>query len=123
LRGGATASMVALLAPRPSETAIVAGSNILGGWTYQLPDLILATLMYVLAARILLGLIVAPESSSLPWRLVRRVSDPFVAMLRPVTPKAVPPSLLWLFGVVWLFWLRSGLLYLFLRLSSVPPAS
>jgi hypothetical protein len=51
------------------------------------------------------------------------VSDPFVAILRPVTPKAVPPLLLWLFGVAWLFWLRSGLLYLFLRLSSVPAAS
>jgi hypothetical protein len=30
---------------------------------------------------------------------------------------------LWLFGVVWLFWLRVGLLYLFLRLEVLPTAS
>ena len=37
-----------------------------------------------------------------------------------MTPKAAAPVVVWLFGVVWLFWLRVGLLYLFLLLGAVP---
>ena len=40
-----------------------------------------------------------------------------------VTPKAVAPVVLWLFGVVWLFWLRVALLYIFLFFGLVPKAS
>jgi YggT family protein len=37
-----------------------------------------------------------------------------------VTPKAAAPVVIWLFGVVWLFWLRIGLLHLFLVLGALP---
>ena len=43
-----------------------------------------------------------------------------VALVALVTPKAAIPVVVWLFGVVWLFWLRIGLLYLFLILGAVP---
>ena len=39
-------------------------------------------------------------------------------MVALATPKAAAPVLVWLFGVVWLFWLRVGLLYLFLALGA-----
>ena len=37
-----------------------------------------------------------------------------------MTPKAAAPVVVWLFGVVWLFWLRVGLLYLFLMHGAAP---
>jgi YggT family protein len=37
-----------------------------------------------------------------------------------VTPKATAPVVLWLFGVVWLFWLRVGLLFLYLSFGVLP---
>jgi YggT family protein len=37
-----------------------------------------------------------------------------------VTPRAAAPVVIWLLGFVWLFWLRVGLLYLFLVLGAVP---
>jgi len=41
-----------------------------------------------------------------------------VAVISLVTPKAAAPVVVWLFGVVWLFWLRVGLLYLFLAMGA-----
>ena len=40
------------------------------------------------------------------WRFFCRITDPVVALVAFVTPKAAAPVVLWLFGVVWLFWLR-----------------
>ena len=54
------------------------------------------------------------------WRFFCRLTDPVVALVSLATPRAAAPVVLWLFGVVWLFWLRVGLLYLFLVLGAVP---
>ena len=62
----------------------------------------------------------APDSSNYIWRFFCRITDPFLALIAPLTPKAAAPVVVWLFGVVWLFWLRVGLLYLFLLLGAVP---
>ena len=40
-----------------------------------------------------------------------------------MTPKAAAPVVVWLFGVVWLFWLRVLLLYVFLVLGRSPRTS
>ncbi len=89
------------------------GSSLLTYWYYHLPNFILAALMYTLLGRALLGLIVGPDSSNYIWRFFCRVTDPVVAAVAVVTPKAAAPVVVWLFGVVWLFWLRVGLLILF----------
>jgi len=100
-----------------------ASNPILSYWYFHLPNFILAALMYTLLGRALLGLMVAPESSNYIWRFFCRITDPFVALIAPVTPKATAPVVVWLFGVVWLFWLRVGLLYLFLLLGALPRTS
>ena len=64
------------------------------------------------------GLIVAPASSNYIWRFFCRITDPFLALIAPITPRAVAPVVLWLFGVVWLFWLRFAY-YIALRLFGV----
>ena len=93
---------------------------LLSSWIYLAPNFILAALMYTLLGRALLGLLVPPESPNYIWRFFCRVTDPVVAIVALVTPKAAVPVVIWLFGVVWLFWLRVGLLYLFLALGGAP---
>jgi hypothetical protein len=75
-------------------------------WSFHLPNFVLAVLMYTLLGRALLGLIVQPDSANYIWRFFCRITDPIVALFGYVTPKAAAPVVLWLFGVVWLFWLR-----------------
>jgi YggT family protein len=103
------------------RATIVGGSNTLfTHWYFHLPNFVLAALMYTLLGRAVLGLIVQPDSSNYIWRFFCRITDPFIALVAQVTPKATAPVVVWLFGVVWLFWLRVGLLYLFLMLGAVP---
>ncbi len=61
-----------------------------------------------------------PEKHSVSVGLALRITDPFIALITPLTPKATAPVVVWLFGVVWLFWLRVGLLYVFLLLGALP---
>ena len=49
--------------------------------------------------------------------------DAFVTPVAVVTPKAVSPVVIWLFGVVWLFWLRVGLLILLTMFGATPKVS
>jgi hypothetical protein len=93
---------------------------ILAFWYYHLPNFVLAVLMYTLLGRALLALIVEPDSSNYIWRFFCRITDPVVALFAVVTPKAAAPVVVWLFGFVWLFWLRVLLLYIFLLLGAVP---
>jgi YggT family protein len=92
-------------------------------WYYHLPNFVLAALMYTLLGRALLGLIVQPDSSNYIWRFFCRFTDPAVAVVALVTPKAAAPVIVWLFGFVWLFWLRVLLLHFFLYLGAVPRIS
>src|SRR5687767_751318 len=93
---------------------------ILSFWYFHLPNFVLAALMYTLLGRALLGLIVGPDSQNYIWRFFCRITDPVVGVVAMVTPKATAPVIVWLFGVVWLFWLRVLLLNLFLWLGAVP---
>ncbi|MEZ5786758.1 MAG: hypothetical protein R3D62_09915 [Xanthobacteraceae bacterium] len=92
------------------RAAIVAdgGGSIFCGVVFQLPNFILASLMYTLLGRVLLGFIVAPDSKNYIWRFFCRVTtDPSLTLISYVTPNGgTVPVVLWLFGVVWLFWLR-----------------
>ena len=89
-------------------------------WYFHLPNFVLAALMYTLFGRALLGLIVQPDSSNYIWRFFCRITDPVVTAVAVVTPRAAAPVVIWLFGVVWLFWLRVLLLNAFLILGVVP---
>lgn len=89
-------------------------------WYYHLPNFALAVLMYTLLGRVVLGLVVQPDSSNYIWRTFCRLTDPAVALFALVTPKATAPVVLWMFGVVWLFWLRVILLNVFLYFGAIP---
>jgi YggT family protein len=89
-------------------------------WYFHLPNFILAALMYTLLGRAVLGLIVEPDSKNYIWRFFCRITDPVVAAVALVTPKAAAPVIIWLFGVVWLFWLRVGFLILITMYGLAP---
>jgi len=80
-------------------------------WYFHLPNFVLAALMYTLLGRVLLSLFLDEDSTNYIWRFFCRVTDPVIAVVAQVTPKAVAPIVVWLFGVVWLFWLRVALHY------------
>jgi uncharacterized protein YggT (Ycf19 family) len=98
----------------------VAGQSLLTYWYFHLPNFVLAALMYTLLGRALLGVIVQPDSSNYIWRFFCRLTDPVIAFFAVVTPKATAPVVLWLFGFVWLFWLRVLLLLVFAWLGAMP---
>jgi YggT family protein len=98
----------------------VGTSSLIAHWYYHLPNFVLAALMYTLLGRVLLALIVEPDSSNYIWRFFCRVTDPFVGIVALATPKAAAPVIVWLFGFVWLFWLRVLLLYVFLSITPAP---
>ena len=99
-----------------------ASQSIVSFWYFHLPNFILAAVMYTLLGRVLLGMFVDPDSQNYIWKFFCRITDPFVSLIAWVTPKAAAPVVMWLFGVVWLFWIRVFLLYIFLLAGAVPQA-
>ena len=67
-----------------------------------------------------LGLMVDADSPNYIWRFFCRLTDPVFTVLSVVTPRAVPPALLWLFGFVWMFWLRVVFHYTLLLFNLAP---
>jgi hypothetical protein len=108
---------------RRTGTTVALDHPFFATWAFQLPNFVLAAVMYTLLGRVLLSLFLEPDSPNYIWRFFCRITDPFLALIALVTPKAAPPVVLWLFGVVWLFWLRVGLLYVFLLLGLIPKSS
>ena len=114
--GCCSARVLPSFAPALSEP----GEAALSYWYYYLPDYILAVLMYTLLGRVLLGLVLEHNSTNYIWRFFCRLTDPVVAGVATVTPQAAAPVVVWLFGVVWLFWLRVALLWVFLVTAAGP---
>jgi hypothetical protein len=100
--------------------AVTTASSLLAHWYFHLPNFVLAALMYTLLGRAVLGLIFEPAANNYIWRFFCRVTDPVVVAVAAVSPKATAPVVVWLFGVVWLFWLRVALLYAYLFLGLAP---
>jgi len=96
---------------------------LLSYWYFHLPNFLLAALMYTLLGRVLLSFFVDADSPNYIWRFFCRVTDPFVAAIAYVTPKAVLPRVLWLFGFVWVFWLRVAFVYAYAVLGLLPRAA
>jgi YggT family protein len=82
-------------------------------WYFQLPNFILAVVMYTMLGRALLGLFVEHDSKNYIWRGFCAITDPALRLMAPITPKATAPVVQWLFGFVWMFWLRVALLVVF----------
>lgn len=91
-------------------------------WPFQVPNLLLAMLMYTLAGRLLLGLVLAPGSDNYIMRFFERLTDPVVRLVGLAAPGIVPLPALVAFGIVWLFALRIVLLLAFAAAGALPTA-
>lgn len=76
--------------------------------------------MYTLLGRVVLQFFVEQDSANYIWRFFCNVTDPFLRLISYVTPKAVPPAILWLLGFVWVFWLRVVFVYFYAIFGLLP---
>jgi YggT family protein len=91
-------------------------------WWFHLPNFILSALMYTVLGRVLLGLMVDPQSKNYIWRAFVRITDPVVRAVAFITPRAVPPVIVLLFTAVWLLLARMVLLVIVINSGFTPAA-
>jgi YggT family protein len=84
-------------------------ASFLAHWYYHVPDVILAMLIYLLMARLVLGLILRADGDRLAVRALNRITDPVLAGVGAITPRVAPRPLVIVFAVVWLAALRLAL--------------
>ena len=79
-------------------------------WYFHIPNYLLAVLMYSLVARFILSFAFAADSRNYIFRAFVRLTDPVLAIVRPITPRAVPLLVMVLFSVMWVLMARFALL-------------
>ena len=75
-------------------------------WYFHLPNYVLAALMYTLMGRFILGMIAPADWNNYIMRAFVMITDPVVNIVRFVTPNAIVPPLVLVFGALWLMLLR-----------------
>lgn len=92
-----------------------AAPSFLQYWWFHLPNYALALMQYAAIGRFLLGLFMGDDWSNYIFRGFKAVSEPAVAVVRAITPKAVPVPLLIVFTI---FWLQAVRILFFLTLAT-----
>lgn len=92
-------------------------------WYFHIPNFVLAAVAYTLMGRLVLGLFVPENWDNYIWRGFKAITDPFVRIVRVVTPTILTHPVVMIFGVLWLMALRVGYLALLVRLGLAPMAS
>jgi hypothetical protein len=90
-------------------------------WAYQIPNLLLAMMMYTIIGRFLLSLAFPPDSDRVVWRVFKQITDPAIRATAFVTPANVPERLIYIFAFLWLFTLRIAL-YIVMRMYGLAPS-
>ena len=89
-------------------------------WYFHIPNFVLAAIMYTLMGRMVLGLFVPPDWDNYIWRFFRRLTDPFLRLVRFITPEILGHGVVMVFGVLWLMVLRLGWFFILLLLGLAP---
>jgi hypothetical protein len=93
--------------------------RLMTNWYYHLPDMLLAAASYLVVARLLLSPL--PIRQGFVVRTLRALTAPVVAPVAAITPRLVPPAMLLLAVLAWLYAariiLRAGIAATGLRLS------
>ena len=92
-------------------------------WYFHIPNFILAAVMYTLLGRLVLGFFVDENWDNYIWRGFKLITDPFLRVVRFVTPAILTQPVVIVFGVLWLMALRLGYLMLLANLGVAPVAS
>lgn len=91
----------------------MSGAELIGMWAFQLPNFVLAALMYTLLGRFVLSFIFKPDSDMVFWRVFKQITDPFIAVVRQVTPALVSDRLVILLAFAWVLCVRIALVVVF----------
>jgi YggT family protein len=75
-------------------------------WYFHLPNLTMAALMYTLIGAYIIALFFKPDSEAVILRAFNSIANPFLRLVRGVTPAIVPDGLMIVFAIVWLMALR-----------------
>jgi YggT family protein len=111
-----------VLEERESRSEFVSSNPIFVYWWFHLPNLVLAALMYTVIGRFVLTFIFDPDSPNYIWRFFIRITDPVLRAVGFVTPRAVPPMVVLLFSIIWLFAARVALLLTVTLIGIAPTA-
>jgi uncharacterized protein YggT (Ycf19 family) len=76
-------------------------SGFLTYWHFQIPNLILAGLIYLLVARLILSSVLAPDNAIM--QPLRAITEPVVKVASALTPRVVPAGVVIVFAIMWLF--------------------
>ncbi|GLS39880.1 hypothetical protein GCM10010869_54770 [Mesorhizobium tianshanense] len=98
-------------------------NNFWSYWYFHIPNFILAAVMYTLMGRLLLGLFVPESWDNYIWRFFKAVTDPFLRIVRTITPSILTQPVVIVFSVLWLMALRVGYLALLINFGIAPMAS
>lgn len=84
------------------------------------PIYLLAALMWTMLGRFVLGLFVPPNWDNYIWRFFRTVTDPVLALVRPITPAFMIEPLMPLVGAFWLLLARIAWWFVMFSLGWAP---
>jgi YggT family protein len=82
-----------------------------------IPNYLLAALMYTLVGRFILSFLLPPDSKNYIFRAFVRLTNPVLALVRPITPAVVPHLVLLIFAAIWILVLR--IVFIVATISSV----
>jgi uncharacterized protein YggT (Ycf19 family) len=91
-------------------------------WYFHIPNFVLAAVMYTLLGRLFLGLFVPENWDNYIWRFFKAVTDPFLRIVRLITPQILQHTVVIIFGVLWLMALRVAYLITLTNLGLGPIA-
>lgn len=75
-------------------------------WFFHIVNYLLAAVAYTLIGRMLLSILVKPDSNFFVMRFFRAVTDPAIYVMRPLTPGFLHPFFVPLYVAFWIFVLR-----------------
>lgn len=79
------------------------GASLSAYWYLHAPSLVLAALIYLLILRGAVGIAFGWQLTSLPGRVLCRVTDPMLGFASGLAPRAVPRVGIWVFALLWMF--------------------
>lgn len=89
-------------------------------WYYHLPNYALALMQYAAIGWLLLGIFVDENWSNYIYRGFKAVASPAYAVVRTITPVAVPTMPTVLFTILWLAVARAAFLIVMTQLGLAP---
>ena len=92
-------------------------------WYIHIPNFALAAVAYTLVGRFVLGLFVPENWDNYIWRFFRLITDPFVKVVRFVTPQLLSHTIVVVFGILWLMAIRLAYLVTLINLGLGPSSS